>query len=185
MFSIGVAFRAFFASLFNRDTSQRVADALDGQARLAPPTPKSEATRPTKPTPPPEPPKPTRSDAVALLELMQREARLVDFLMESIDEYDDAQVGAAVRDVHRGCREVVQRIFDLQPGTSDPEGGTVNVSPEYSAGRYRLVGNVSGNPPYQGELLHHGWLASRVDLPKWTGGNDDRMVISPIEVEVK
>ena len=46
-------------------------------------------------------PKPARSEAIALLETLQREARLVDFIKEPIDVYADAQVGAAVREIHR------------------------------------------------------------------------------------
>ncbi|MGV2334905.1 MAG UNVERIFIED_CONTAM: DUF2760 domain-containing protein [Planctomycetaceae bacterium] len=51
----------------------------------------------------PAPAKPQRSEAISLLATLQREGRLLDFLKEPIDAYSDAQIGAAVRDIHRDC----------------------------------------------------------------------------------
>jgi hypothetical protein len=42
--------------------------------------------------------------AVQMLALLQREGRLVDFVLENLTTYSDAQIGASVRDVHAGCR---------------------------------------------------------------------------------
>src|SRR5262245_25088825 len=49
--------------------------------------------------PPPEPPKPVKPSGapLRLLAVMQRESRLVDFLLDDLSGADDAQVAAAVR----------------------------------------------------------------------------------------
>ena len=56
-----------------------------------------------------------RSDAINLLAALQREARFVDFIKEPIAGYSDAQIGAAVRDVHRDCGALLERLFGLKP----------------------------------------------------------------------
>ncbi len=71
---------------------------------------------PPKPQPKPEPKKPAaaprgRSEALTLLATLQREARFVDFIMESLEGYSDAQIGAVARDVHRDCGKVLERLF--------------------------------------------------------------------------
>jgi hypothetical protein len=55
----------------------------------------------------------------------------------------------------------------------------------FDAGKYRLTGNVAGQPPFRGQLAHHGWEATRCELPSWTGGEGSAMVVAPVEVEVK
>src|SRR6185503_15642844 len=52
--------------------------------------------------------------ALQLLGLFQREARLVDFLREEIATYEDAAIGAAVRDIHKGCRKVLDEHFAVE-----------------------------------------------------------------------
>ena len=55
----------------------------------------------------------------------------------------------------------------------------------YDAARVRLVGNLTGQPPYHGELRHRGWEASQANLPEWTGSAAAAIVIAPAEVELK
>jgi hypothetical protein len=117
---ISLAFRAFFAVLASSATGQRVAAALAGETTAAAlPAPAA----PAKSAAPPAA-KPSRSDAITLLATLQREARLVDFLMEPIDQYSDQQIGAAARDVHRQSAAVVQRLFDLAPLTTEAPRST-------------------------------------------------------------
>jgi hypothetical protein len=130
-------------------------------------------------------PKATRSEALTLLATLQREARFIDFLQESLDEYADEQVGAAVRDVHRQCRQALERMFALRPLVHEAEGAPIEVPAGFDAGKYRLTGNVAGQPPFRGQLAHHGWEATRCELPSWTGGEGSAMVVAPVEVEVK
>jgi hypothetical protein len=126
-----------------------------------------------------------RSEALTLLAVLQREGRLVDFLQEPISAYSDAQVGAAVRDVHKGCAAVLERLFELQPLAPAAEGAQVEVPKGYDPIEYRLTGNVTGTPPYHGTLFHPGWKAGKSELPEWTGTDASTLVVAPAEVEVK
>ena len=110
-----------------------------------------------------------RSDAITLLATLQREARFVDMVKEPLGNYSDAQVGAAARDVLRDCGQVLDRLFGLAPLVEQEEGSQVEVPAGYDAGRYRLTGNVSGDPPFRGQLVHHGWIATRCEVPSWSG----------------
>lgn len=125
-----------------------------------------------------------RSDAVQLLALLQREGRLVDFLREPIDGFNDAQIGAAVRDIHRDCSALLTRLFGIEPLENAGEGSEMVIPQVYSPEKYHLTGNVTANPPYTGILRHHGWKASKVDLPAWKGNEDAASIIAPAEVEL-
>jgi hypothetical protein len=171
------AIRAFFAALGSAATAEKIRIAMETPTL---PAPEKKDSRPT-----PSPPKqPTRSEAITLLAALQREARFVDLTQESLDEYTDAQVGAATRDVLRDCRDVLARIFDLTPVLDQDEGADVEVPAGFEAGRIRLTGNVSGQAPFRGSLVHHGWQAARCELPKWSGSDQTARVIAPAEVEL-
>lgn len=174
-----LAIRVFFAVLFSRQQADRVAEALSAEPAGQAAAP-AEAARMPKPAAKPA----ARSDALNLLAALQREGRLVDFLMEPIDSYSDAQIGAAVRDVHRDCAQVIERFFGLRPASSEVEGAAVEVPAGFDPGRYRLLGQVSGQGSFRGRLVHPGWEASRCELPTWTGTASASRVIAPIEVEV-
>jgi hypothetical protein len=76
-------------------------------------------------------------------------------------------------------------MFALRPVLSEGEGANVEVPAGFDAARYRLVGNVSGSPPFRGQLAHHGWEAAKCDVPAWSGGKESALVVAPAEVEVK
>jgi hypothetical protein len=128
--------------------------------------------------------KPARSEAITLLAALQREARLIDLVSESLDAYSDAQIGAAARDVLRDAGKVLERAFALQPVVAGEEGQPVEVAANYETGRYRLTGNVSREPPLTGQLVHAGWEATRCELPSWTGKEQVSLVVAPAEVQV-
>jgi len=121
--------------------------------------------------------------AVQLLAILQREGRLLDFLQEDIDGYADAQIGAAVRDIHKGCKRAIAEHLAMEPVLRDAENATVRVDPGFDPSRIRLVGNVLGEPPYTGTLRHHGWRAAKVTLPLQTAASDPT-VVAPAEVEI-
>jgi len=177
---LAVAIRAFFSALFSAAVAERVALALK-----PPETSRLEPTRETaaKPKPVP-PPRPVRSDAVSLLAALQREARFVDLVQESLDQYSDEQVGAAARDVLRDCRSVIDRLFALQPVLRQEEGASVDVPAGFDTGRFRLTGNVVGEPPFLGQLVHHGWEATRCEMPQWAGSDAAARIVAPAEVEL-
>ncbi len=165
---LGLAFRI----LFNGDAARRAAEALEG------------AAAPAIEQAPPAAPAPVRSEAVTLLAALQREARFVDFIQESIDGYNDAQVGAAVRDVHRGCRTILDRMFDLQPVCDQPEESDVEVA-DPAAAQWRLTGNVGqSSGAVTGKLMHPGWRSSHCQVPEWSGQPADADVVAPAEVQL-
>ncbi|MCR9197878.1 MAG: DUF2760 domain-containing protein [Planctomycetaceae bacterium] len=170
---LGLAFKI----LFSGETAQKVLSALsDSTEKLPAPEP--------APAPEPEPEKPARSEAVTLLAALQRDARFVDFVNEPIDGYSDAQVGAAVREVHKGCKDVIDRMFGLSAVVDQAEGSTVSVE-DAASSKYRLTGSVSqSSGAASGELMHHGWQASRCDVPEWTGDEAGIHVVVPAEIQV-
>lgn len=186
---VSTAFRAFFGSLFNGDTESRVSQALLARGLPAPVpdvarhAPISQSVEVAKK--PAEPKKPTQSEAITLLATLQREARLVDFLKEDLSGYADEQVGAAVRAIQRDSAKVLDRFFALQPVVVDEEGAKVNVPAGFDAARYRLTGKVTGEPPFAGTLQHHGWEATKCELPQFTGSDSAAKTVAPAEVEIQ
>jgi Domain of unknown function (DUF2760) len=179
------AFRAFFGSLFSGDTATRVQSALSGKLLPAPqpaavPTPAPKPVEAKRP----ESKKPTQSEAITLLATLQREARLVDFLKEDLSTYSDEQVGAAVRAIHQDAGKVLDRFFALQPVIADEEGAKVSVPSSFDAARYHLTGKVTGEAPFTGTLRHHGWEATKCELPHFTGAESAAKTVAPAEVEV-
>jgi hypothetical protein len=120
-----------------------------------------------------------------VLAVLQRDGRLVDFLMEDIDAYADAQIGAAVRDIHRKCRKALRDYLTIEPVLDAPEDSPVTVPAGFDAATIRLSGNVAGNPPFNGQLKHHGWRVKAVQLPALPGtARADAAILAPAEVEV-
>jgi hypothetical protein len=162
-------------------------------ARYAIPGGRKAASTPTEspqpkqpPAPKPASPKaPVRNEAITLLAALQREARFIDFVQESLAGYSDAQIGAAARDVHRDCGAVLQRMFALRPAVADEEGKEVEIPAGFDASRWRLTGNVTGQPPFRGRLVHPGWEATTCELPSWSGSAAAARIVAPAEVELK
>jgi hypothetical protein len=119
-----------------------------------------------------------------ILAVLQRDGRLVDFLQEDLDSYTDAQIGAAVRDIHRGCRKVLNEYLTIAPILNDPEEARVSIPADFDPAAIRLIGNVTGKPPFRGTLKHHGWRVTSVHLPTLPATRDETSVLSPAEVEV-
>lgn len=174
------AFQVFFRVLFDAAFAGQVARLGEGASA---PSPAAGAASPKAPAG--TAPQPRRNDAIALLAVLQREGRLVDFLQEPIDAFADAQIGAAAREVHRGCRQALDRLFRLTPAISAAEGSTLRVEKDYDPGRLRLTGQVSGGPPCSGTVIHPGWEATRCELPEWTGSDAALRVVTPAEIEVR
>jgi hypothetical protein len=134
----------------------------------------------------PPPARPAKPSGVPLrfLALLQRDGRLVDFLLEDIQAYPDAQIGAAVRDIHRQCQAALKEHLVLEPVMPQAEGATVEVPRGFDPSAVRLTGNVSGEPPFRGTLQHHGWRVREIKLAAPPEGQDE-MVLMPAEVEIQ
>jgi hypothetical protein len=125
-----------------------------------------------------------RSDgALLLLSLLQQSGRLVDFLRQDIATFEDADVGAAARVVHEGCRKTLEDHVTITALRDEAEGAKIKVEAAETSGRVKLTGNVSGSAPYDGTLRHKGWRAANVKLPTPTKGHDST-IIYPAEVEL-
>jgi hypothetical protein len=115
---------------------------------------------------------------------LQEKGRLLDFLQEDIGAYEDAQIGAAIRNIHRDCRQVIQEHLCVAPVLSGAEESPVTIEPGFDPSSIRLIGNVTGNPPFSGILRHHGWRATEINLNQPAHGGDPS-VIAPAEVELR
>jgi hypothetical protein len=123
--------------------------------------------------------------AVQLLALLQREGRLVDFFSEDITPYQDAQVGAAVRELHANCRKALGQYVTLEPVLDGEEDGPVTVEEGFDAASVKLVGNVTGRAPLRGLLRHRGWRVAEINLPALPPPGAGRTVVAPAEVEIQ
>jgi len=119
--------------------------------------------------------------AVYTLVLLQREGRLIDFLMENIDSYEDSQVGAAVRRIHHSCGKTLEDYFKLKKIIPAGEGEQFKVDAKVDRTKIRLVGNVPDMLPFDGFVQHPGWEAAKIDLPERNDSIDGK-VIYPAEV---
>jgi hypothetical protein len=167
---ISQAFRSFFSILFSGVLPADIAQAF-GYSKVIP----------IKATPAPKPQSGPNDGAVQILSVLQRDARLVDFLMEDISAYSDEQVGAAVRDVQLQSRQTLERYLKLQPVIDGVEGDFTKTE-GLAAASVKLVGNVPPSGKAAGGVLRHkGWKAEKVDLPTLPPGN----ILAPAEIEVE
>jgi hypothetical protein len=121
--------------------------------------------------------------AVQMLALLQRDGRLIDFLSEDISAYQDAQIGAAVRDIHENCRKTLEKYVKLEPVINSEEDKAVTVEDNLDPAAIKLVGNVNGKAPLRGLLRHRGWRVKEISLPPLPD-NAGRKVVAPAEIEL-
>jgi hypothetical protein len=168
---LALAFRSFFSILGRADFAAAVARLEAGGAI---------------PSPAPEPAEPKAQDnsaALQLLGLLQREARFIDFIAEDVAAYSDADIGAAARLVHEGCRRVLTEHFELAPVRPEAEGSRITLAAGFDAAAIRLTGNVVGEPPFAGSITHRGWRVTASRLPRLTGSHDPS-ILAQAEVEL-
>lgn len=138
---------------------------------------------PEAPKLPEKPQHPYEASAVQILSILQRKGRLIDFLQEDISAFGDAQIGAAVRTIHEGCKDALAEYVTLEPVMADAEGSSVTVEQGFDARAIRLSGNVTGAPPFTGTLRHRGWRVAKIDLPERLTA-DESQVVAAAEVEI-
>lgn len=163
---IPLAFGTFFRLLADRDFAARVRQlrAPAGQPATPPKAPPADA-------------------ALQLLGLLQREARFIDFVEEDVAAYADADLGAAARLVHEGCRKALREHFTLRPVRDEAEGSQVTLDDGFDATAVRITGRVVGQPPFRGSITHRGWRVTEIRLPKLSGSHDATL-LAPAEVEL-
>lgn len=161
----GLACQAFSRILGEAATAERLRPLLE--------PPAEEAKKPARLSPEP----------LRLLALLQREGRLLDFLLEDVQAASDEQLGAGVRELHRKAQAVIKEHLILEPVLAKNEGETVEVPPQFDPSAIRLTGNVTGQPPFRGVLQHHGWRVKNYTLPTLAEGQDP-FVLAAAEVEL-
>src|SRR5579884_1498203 len=123
------AIRSFFAILFTGSLPADIAEAYGFRKPAAVPPPK------------PAPVIKTSDGAMQILGILQRDARLIDFLMEDIAGYSDDQVGAVVRNLHEQARTALERYVQLAPVIDGVEGTYTKIEKNDPA-TLKLLGNV-------------------------------------------
>jgi hypothetical protein len=180
MSRFGLACRAFWAALRGGEAAQRIQAALS-----LPALPKRDSEVAPQRQPAEAPPAtPVRSEAITLLAALQRECRLVDLVKQPLEKFSDEEVGAAARTVLTEAAAVIDRFFALAPVVAQEEGTALELPESYDPGLYKLSGAVGGAGPLRGQLVHHGWKATRVKLPAWTGSREAALVVAPAEVDL-
>jgi hypothetical protein len=179
---ISYATRCFFSVLSRGEVPEDIDLEVTGSAA---------AEREREPAPAPAalaeaaPAEDSSDRAVQLLALLQRDGRLVDFLSEDITPYQDAQVGAAVREVHANCRKALEQYVVLEPVLAGEEDRPVTVQEGFDPAAVKLVGNVTGHPPLRGLLRHRGWRVAKINLPSLPPKGTGRAVVALAEVEIQ
>lgn len=133
----------------------------------------------------PEPPKPVKPSGAPLrmLALLQAESRLVDFLMEDIQGASDEQIGQAVREIHKKAQTALKQHAVIEPVLTGNEGDNTTVQPGFDPSAVRVVGNVTGSPPFTGAIQHPGWRVKELKLATPPEGADE-FVLQPAEVQI-
>ncbi len=177
----------FFRALGDGRFAARVQSAARGELPAPaerPSLPPKESQKPREPAAPAVDVGAVRRDsALGLLSLLQREGRLIDFLEQDIASFPDADVGAAARLVHDGCRKALRTHVAIQAVANAAEGEKYTIDVGYAPAAYKLTGNVTGAAPYRGILRHKGWRATSCTLPEPAPGHDST-VLAPAEVEL-
>lgn len=118
-----------------------------------------------------------------LFSVLQREGRLMDFLSENLEEYEDEQIGAAVRNIHENCAKVVDKYLTTEPILDKEEEEEILLESDFDPNSVKLTGNVTGDPPFKGVVRHRGWRTRKMELPTLSGDQDSG-IIAPAEVEI-
>jgi hypothetical protein len=182
---ISYATRCFFSVLSRGEVPDDIAPEVVRPAAPAAPEPTPET--PALPTAKVDerPAEESADRAVQILSLLQRDGRLIDFLSEDITPYQDAQIGAAVREVHDSCRKALAQYVTLEPIMDGEEDRPVTVAEGFDPASVKLVGNVTGRPPLRGLLRHRGWRVTGTNLPPLPPQEAVRTVVAPAEVEIQ
>ncbi|AEH44938.1 hypothetical protein Thein_1067 [Thermodesulfatator indicus DSM 15286] len=123
---------------------------------------------------------PPEAYIAAFIGTLQKEGRFLDFLHEDLDNYDDAQIGAAVRAIHRQLKQALFEMIEITPVIDSKEGSEILIEEDFDRKAIRLIGNVKGKPPFRGILRHPGWRYKKINLPK----PREEKILAPAEVEI-
>lgn len=182
---IALACGSFLSILTDPDFAARVVGLRDGHGHVPQPAPVAPvaSVAPAAPAAPAVLQRAPHEAAQQLLGLLQRDARFIDFVQEDVAAYSDADIGAAARVVHEGCRKVLNEHFRIEPVRGESEGSRITLADGFDAAAVRLTGNVVGSAPFTGSLSHRGWRVTESRLPSLADGHDTS-IIAQAEVEL-
>lgn len=169
-----LAWVSFFRILFSGRFAASVAELEVGGPRASAPSEAVVAPQPAPSEPPPAAAASSTDGALQLLSLLQREGRFVDFVQQDITKFSDADIGAAARLVHEGCRRALTAHARVVSVRSEPEGSRLTL--EHASADVKLVGNVAGSAPFRGVLRHRGWRVEELTLPTRIGAHDPQLL---------
>jgi hypothetical protein len=178
---VPIAALSFYRALANADYHDRLAQLAAGG--VPQPLPGSGRSMPKATIEPVSLQDAGPDSALVLLGLFQKEGRFVDFLQEDVTNYSDQEVGTAARVVHDGCRKILKDYLSIEPVRSEAEGARITLGKGFDPSAVRPTGNVVGEPPFTGALVHRGWRAADVRLPK-VASSRDLSILAAAEVEL-
>ena len=181
--SFGFRFKTALSCFFRALGDARFAVGADKLLRGDVEVPKAQPLEAKPAAAPVVPAERAHASGLAVLAHLQREGRLIDFLQEDVASFSDADVGAAARVVHAGCKKAFNQYFAVEAILKEAEGASVTVPAGFDAQRIRITGNVAGQPPFRGTLKHHGWVVTKLNMPTVSEALDPR-VIAAAEVEL-
>ncbi len=188
---LALALTSFFRLLFDPAFAARLLQ-LDATPPALPakddgPAPTADVPKAPKVAEPkvaePKVAEPDPTGALTMLALFQREGRLVDFLEQDVASFSDADIGAAARLVHDGCRKALRAHATVAPLRTEAEESRITVDEGYDPAAVKLTGKVGAKPPYRGVLRHAGWRVTGLTLPRPLAGHDAE-IVAPAEVEL-
>ena len=124
------------------------------------------------------------ADLIWPLYLLQREARLIDFLLEDISSAPDDLVGAGVRELHTKCRKYLLEKLTIEPVIAQDEGARITIESGFNPSKIMLTGFIEGQPPYNGILKHQGWQVLSSQIPEVTDSFRNNPVLAQAELEI-
>ena len=182
---ISYAFRCFLSIVSSGEVPEEIAAEVVKIPERAPSSlEQSQPREAPAESPVARSPEDSTDRAVQVLALLQREGRLIDFFGEDISAYKDAQIGAAVRELHANCRKALDQYVKLEPVIDGEEDGPVTVEVGIEPAAIKLIGHVTGRPPLRGILRHRGWRVTEIKLPPLSTQKAGRSIVAPAEVEV-
>ena len=179
---IPLAIATFFSIIASGEFAARIQNLNLAPAQPQP-APQPAPAAPPAPAPAPVFREATPDAALQLLGLLQRDARLIDFTQEDLGGYTDADIGAAARVVHAGCRKVIREHAPIEPVRAESEGASVTIEAGFEPSKIKLTGDIKGSAPYRGTLRHRGWRVRELKLPTLIAEGDTK-VLAAAEVEL-
>ena len=88
-----------------------------------------------------------------------------------------------MRKVHADAQAALKRYAVIETVLGGTEGDTTTVARGFDPSAVRVVGNVTGEPPFTGQIQHPGWKVTQLKVSAPPEGADE-FVLQPAEVQI-